>query len=199
MPPALQTLLLRVLEDGSYNRVSEWEKRRADIRLVCETARDLPSMVERGEFRKDLYYRIRGACVTPPPLRRRSDIVELAEYLLAELCEMLAEPLPAISRRAVRWIRQHDWPGNVRELKNAFRHALVLTEPGEALEPEHVPDADIPAREAKAATTDTLRDAQPQALKQAQEASDGNISKMARRLGVARTTVYRMLERHGLN
>jgi transcriptional regulator of acetoin/glycerol metabolism len=199
MPPTLQTLLLRVLEDGTYNRVGELESRHSDIRLVCATCRDLPAMVERGEFRKDLYYRIRGATVTLPPLRKREDIVDLAEYLLGALCDELARDLPSLATEAVRWMRDYDWPGNVRELKNALHHALVLSDGADLLRREFFPEADAtppPTDEDDGA--DSIEDAERRALLKAQRATDGNVTEMARRLGVARTTVYRMLKRHGL-
>ncbi len=197
MPPTLQTLLLRVLEDGTYNRVGELETRHSDIRLVCATCRDLPEMVERGEFRKDLFYRIRGACVTLPALRNRDDILELAEYLLDNLCTHLGVASPELSTEAVRWMRDCTWPGNVRELKNALHHAVVLSDGADVLERADFPNM-AEGVVAGDDDPDSMADAERRAVVKAQRASDGNVSEMARRLGVARTTVYRMLDRHGL-
>lgn len=206
MPPTLQTLLLRVLEGGTYNRVGELETRTSDIRLICATCRDLPAMVEEGTFRKDLYYRIRGACVTLPTLRDRNDVVELAVHLLGQLCERLEVALPGIASDAETWIRNYTWPGNVRELKNALHHALVLANGAHELAREHFPEQHIPdgqrsktGRDPVEPANDSIEDAERRALVQAFEASEGNVSEIARRLGVARTTVYRMLKRHGLN
>jgi transcriptional regulator with PAS, ATPase and Fis domain len=85
MPDALQAALLRVLDDGVYHRVGEARARRTDFRLICATCRDLAALVQSGAFRRDLFYRIQGACVTIPPLRERTDRVWLAEALLAQL------------------------------------------------------------------------------------------------------------------
>jgi transcriptional regulator of acetoin/glycerol metabolism len=198
MPPSLQALLLRVLEDGTYNRVGELESRHSDIRLVCATCRDLPAMVESGEFRKDLYYRIRGATVTLPPLRERDDIVELAEYLLSNLCEELGLEPRILGTDAVQWMRQYDWPGNVRELKNSLHHALVLSDGSSVLRRAFFPDDTSVERRGAENPTSSIEEAERRALERAQRLADGNISEMARRLGVARTTVYRMLDRHDL-
>ena len=203
MPSTLQTLLLRVLEGGTYNRVGELETRTSDIRLICATCRDLPAMVEAGTFRKDLYYRIRGACLTLPTLRDREDVPELARHLLEQLCARLETDVPRFATDALRWMNTYTWPGNVRELKNALHHALVLANGADELEREHFPEQHIPqprrspsSEDPLQAPVESIEDAERRALLQAMEASDGNVSEIARQLGVARSTVYRMLKRH---
>ena len=209
MPPRLQTLLLRVLEGGTYNRVGELETKSSDIRLICATCRDLPSMVEAGTFRKDLYYRIRGAYLTLPTLRDREDLPDLARYLLGNLCELLKVDIPDIATDALKWICSYSWPGNVRELKNALHHALVLANGANELSRAHFPEVQVPksrrsfsteepvpTQEPVRAPIESIEDTERRALLQAFEASNGNVSEIARRLGVARSTVYRMLKRH---
>jgi transcriptional regulator of acetoin/glycerol metabolism len=198
MPDALQAALLRVLDDGVYHRVGDNRPSRADFRLVCATCRDLPALVEQGAFRRDLFYRVHGGCVTIPSVRERDDRVFLARGLLARL----AAPAPplALTADAEAWIAEHDWPGNVRELKNALLHAVAMSagEPltracfPRVLVARHGggrgavgPGAPLSAR----SRDDLLRDA----VREAMRASQGNVTEAARRLGVARSTIYRSL------
>ena len=201
MPPALQAALLRVLDEGAYYPVGDNRPQKADLRLVCATCRDLPSMVHGGTFRSDLYYRVKGATLCLPPLRERSDRVALAEELLARLAAGAGLSLPKMSSAAVELIDRAPWPGNVRELKTALHHAIVLAQ-GDKLRPEHFP-ADVlatpsvpPSSSPAASGSRTL--AERSAVEQALLEAAGNLSKAARRLGVARTTLYRLMRRHGL-
>src|SRR5204863_341374 len=127
MPPAAQAMLLRFLEDGTYTRIGESTPRRADVRLVAATCRDLPKLVEDGSFRSDLFYRIHGGCVRLPAVRQRVDRLELARALVAGCAVALgiARP-PELGASAEAWILDHSWPGNVRELKSAIQHAMAM-------------------------------------------------------------------------
>lgn len=180
MSPAAQAMLLRFLEDGLFTRVGESTPRRSDIRLVCATCRDLPKLVAEGAFRQDLFFRIQGGCVKLPPLRERTDRVAMARMLASQ-------PLGA---SAEAWILDHSWPGNIRELKTALAHASALSD-GEPLERSHFPRPllDLPP-------PNTGRRATMHAMaEQAVARAGGNLSEAARALGVARSTLYRMLGR----
>lgn len=225
MPGPLQALLLRVLEDGTYYRVGDTVPRHADIRLITATCRDLPRMVVEGAFRQDLFYRIDGACLTLPPLRERSDLPELTLHLLSCLAEEEPGIAPPrLSADAFDWLISQPWPGNVRQLKTALQHALVLAGGGE-LRREHLPvligglprsaGAGRPAPEIRPSEpSDTrarppqepespvavsgisrLDDLEAEIVRQAVEQAGGNLSLAARRLGIARTTLYRRLRR----
>jgi transcriptional regulator of acetoin/glycerol metabolism len=203
MPEALQATLLRVLDDGAYYRVGEGRPRSSDFRLVCATSRDLPALVERGAFRRDLFYRIHGACVTIPALRDRTDRLLLAKALLAKLQSANGrgtDPI-ALAEDALLWIEAHAWPGNVRELRSALLHALALADGGPIAE-EHFPeilisdsglnrDADRRRAPGERTKNEVLRDEYASTI----EACSGNIAEAARRLGVARSTLYRTLKR----
>lgn len=196
MPPRLQALLLRVLEDGTFHRIGEVEARQADFRLVAATCRDLAAMVARGEFRQDLYYRIRGACIGLPALRDRTDRVVLARALLRDIAQ--GEP-PAMDADAIAEIVRHSWPGNVRELKTALAHAYALD--NRVIRAEHLPSVPSapgpsPSRPASGGPVSMMA-CEAEALHAALSASDGNLSEAARQLGVARSTLYRMIRRHG--
>jgi transcriptional regulator with PAS, ATPase and Fis domain len=204
MPEAVQAALLRVLEDGTYYRVGEGRPRRSEFRLVCATCRDLPGLVERGEFRRDLFYRIHGACVTIPPLRERNDRLSLAKALLAELqsAEGGRADDVALTEDASLWIERHAWPGNVRELKSALLHALALAGGG-PIAHEHFPallisdsglaidDGDRRHAPGERTKDEVLRDEYAATIR----ACSGNVTEAARRLGVARSTLYRTLKR----
>jgi transcriptional regulator with PAS, ATPase and Fis domain len=193
MPDALQASLLRALEDGTYTRLGESRARRSRFRLVAATCRDLVAMVRDGAFRKDLFFRIQGAVVTLPALRDRSDRVELARALLARQAARDGAAPRRLSADAERWIDAHDWPGNVRELVHALDHAIALSDGSPVLERAHLP---APMLHAAAAPTSSRKDALRGALEQALDLAQGNMSDAARRLGVARSTLYRMIERY---
>ena len=203
MPEALQSTLLRVLDDGAYYRVGEGRPRNSAFRLVCATSRDLPALVEQGAFRRDLFYRIHGASVTIPPLRDRTDRLLLAKALLAKLqsADGRGADQVALAEDAALWIEAHAWPGNVRELRSALLHALALADGG-VIAQEHFPailvsdsslQRDPTPRRAPGERTknEVLRDEYATTI----EACSGNVAEAARRLGIARSTLYRTLKR----
>ena len=211
MPGPLQALLLRVLEDGTYFRVGESVPRQADVRLICATCRDLPGMVEGGAFRRDLYFRIAGAVLGLPPVRERSDVAGLVRHVFARLVasEALERPAPRLSRAAISRLVAARWPGNVRQIRTALQYALALAEERNIL-PEHLPRLDV-ERARLAAGADIAADSvtasaasEPAASSRLDELehrlvvralaeAGGNLSLAARRLGIARSTLYRHL------
>lgn len=231
MPPALQAMLLKVLEEGVYYRVGDNKPQRADVRLVCATCKDLPQMVSEGTFRRDLYYRIRGAHLTLPPLRERSDIIDLSKMLLQVLAQKEKIGVaPRLSPEVIEWIKAHLWPGNIRELKMSLHHALVLARSEGVIRMTHLPtppedtiglapsstlhhETPYPppedSRDVRSVRTRPIRpitasggslaDMEAEALKRALEEANNNVSEAARSLGVARSTLYRMMRRYGIS
>lgn len=202
MPKALQVLLLRFLESGSYLRVGESKLRHVNVRLVCATCRDLDALVESGEFRRDLYFRIKGAYLRLPPLRARDDLAELANELLDELAQAeRLEPRPSLTPQAQARLQSHDWPGNTRELKMVLHHALALTQGRPQIDADDIP-LPCSSRPASAVVlggeSGSMQDHKRAALAQALQDANGNVSAAARALGVARSTIYRQLQRYGL-
>ena len=192
MSEALQAALLRVLDNGVYQRVGETREHRADFRLICATCRDLPALVAAGKFRSDLFYRIQGASVTIPALRERTDAVWLAERLLEQLAPGSASRL---SDEVKQFVFEHDWPGNVRELKSAMAHAVALAAGEPLIRREHLPRVlnttrPTPSRPAPMTRERIVRDAVEATLR----TCAGNVSEAARRLGIGRGTVYRALK-----
>jgi two-component system NtrC family response regulator len=180
LPPNAQGMLLRALQEGEIRRVGETLPRRIDVRVVAATHRDLLAMVKAAAFRQDLFYRLRGATVTLPPLRERGeDVVTLAEHFLARAAR------PArLSARARAVVLGHPWPGNVRELKNCMEVAAMLSG-GRAVQPEHI---DLPSAPARAGASyhqrlDALR---RDLIVEALQLSGGRRAEAARRLGLTR-------------
>jgi transcriptional regulator with GAF, ATPase, and Fis domain/Tfp pilus assembly protein PilF len=138
--PATQVALLRVLQERTYERVGGSVSLHADVRVVCATHRDLKAMVERGEFRKDLYFRLSGLQLSVPSLRSRiGDLPAIADALLARIAEETGDTKKSLSSEALSLLARHRWPGNVRELENALRAASVFAD-GDALLPSDFTD-----------------------------------------------------------
>jgi DNA-binding NtrC family response regulator len=141
LPPAAQAKVLRVIEDGEFERVGESRPTSADVRLITATNVDLPAEVDNGRFRSDLYYRINVLTVYVPPLReRREDIALLARAFLHEQALRLGRPVRSIHPAALAALETYSWPGNVRELRNVIERGVLL-ERGEELTLQSLPFA----------------------------------------------------------
>ena len=128
-----QVALLRVLQEKTFERVGGAQPIRANVRVICATHRDLKAMVERGEFREDLYYRLRGITLEVPPLRARlGDLPKIADHLLGRIGTERAEQPKTIAADALELLQRHRWPGNIRELENVLR-AVTLFADGEII------------------------------------------------------------------
>src|SRR5262249_26756657 len=134
MSPALQTKLLRALEERSFERVGGLDTIRVDLRVVAATNQDLPRAIADGRFREDLYYRLNVVEVTPPPLRERAgDLPLLCELFLAEKAAEMGVPQKRLSPAAFDALAAYAFPGNVRELENLIERATVFAENDEIL------------------------------------------------------------------
>jgi transcriptional regulator with PAS, ATPase and Fis domain len=203
IPLQLQVKLLRLLETGVFRRVGGTEVLRADFRLVAATHRDLQQLVETGQFRRDLYYRISAFPVTVPPLRARAgDITALARTMLSRLGR--AYPTD-FTERALAALSAYSYPGNVRELRNIVERAALLTD-GDWIDLQHLPPvihhaSDLPAAsgpELLQPADSVLETAEREALRTALAGHDGNRRELAARLGVSERTLYRKLRHYGL-
>jgi DNA-binding NtrC family response regulator len=127
--PRTQVALLRVLQERTFERVGGTASLRTNCRIICATHRDLKAMVERGEFREDLYYRLRGITLEVPALRNRiGDLPRIAETLLVRIAAERVEAPKTLAQDAIELLMRHKWPGNVRELDNALRAASLFAE-----------------------------------------------------------------------
>jgi transcriptional regulator with AAA-type ATPase domain/tetratricopeptide (TPR) repeat protein len=196
-----QGMLLRVLQEGEVRRVGESLPRRVDVRVVAATHRDLAAMVADGSFRRDLYYRLKGAAIELPPLRQRGDdVLALADHLLARLAgRHPGDAAPRLAPPAASRLLAHDWPGNVRELENVLAVAATLAAAdGGTILPEH-----LELSPASGEGDSTPYHAQVDALRRrlvadALTAAGGVQAEAARRLGLSRQAMSYLVRRLGV-
>jgi transcriptional regulator with PAS, ATPase and Fis domain len=219
MPMGLQAKLLRVLQDGVVRRVgSEKQDAVVDVRFVAATNRDPHDAIRQGLLREDLFYRL---CVVPiklPALRQRpEDIALLARHFLERFWgrhRPAGTPRPTLSPDAIAFLQSRPWKGNVRELQNVMEHVTVLAEPGRPILPDEIPlyeeealggvegSGELP----RGIFSEPFHNAKDQLIAHFEREyiarlsarAAGNMSKAARMAGIDRTTLYRLMEKHGL-
>ncbi len=131
IPPELQSKLLRVLQEGEYERVGEGKVRKANVRIIAATNRDLEKEVDGGRFRRDLFFRLSVFPILVPSLRQRvEDIPLLANHFLEVACKRLSRRMPRLTQQQLRQLQQYEWPGNIRELQNVIERAVILSDSG---------------------------------------------------------------------
>lgn len=169
MSAGTQAKILRLLQEGRFERVGGSETLSANVRIIAATNQDLERLIETGRFRKDLYYRLKGVTIHLPPLReRRDDIAELAHYFLFRFNRQLGTQVQSISEESLELLQRYDWPGNVREMQSVMREALIVSA-GPTLLPEFLPAElrrDSPAEPERAADSLPLIDVDWTALGQ---------------------------------
>lgn len=188
VPLQLQVKLLRLLETDSFRRVGSVKLRRADFRLVCATHQDLNRLVETGQFRKDLFYRINTFPIVVPPLReRREDIPLLARVLLYELG---GEASPCLHPQALACLMDYDYPGNVRELRHVLERALLLTD-GDTILPSALPKGCQREASGEMPAVYPLKEAEERYLRTLKATYRGDRKTLAHLLGISERTLYR--------
>lgn len=204
MPIALQARLLRVLEEREVVPLGSETPVKLDIRLISATHCDLPEKIAKNEFREDLYYRIQGLTLTLPPLRERTDRRDLIEFLLKQ--EMAADDNVTIDDGLMALLEQHHWPGNIRQLRNVLRTMIVLRD-ADILTKECLPADFVVDKSVTAAVMplfipgsflNPLESAERDALIQELKMARWNLSKVAKQLKLSRNTLYRKLDRLGI-
>jgi DNA-binding NtrC family response regulator len=198
-----QVKLLRVLQDQSYRPVGASASEQADVRVVSATNRELAEQVAAGEFREDLYYRLNLITIRLPALReRRSDIPLIATKLVADLAAEYGLGNISVSPAALDWLAAQPWPGNIRQLKQTLERSLLLAGK-RVLEPADFREADGSAsgevRAGPGSDGMTLEQVERQLIEKVLQQHQGNISRVAKALGLSRAAVYRRLEKHGLS
>ncbi len=193
--PAMQVKLLRVIQEGTFDRVGDEKSHKVDVRIICATNKDLKKEIDLGNFREDLYYRI---CVCPlfvPPLRdRKDDIPIISKYMLNSLSASLNNHNLRISEEALNCLLNYNWPGNIRELENALKHAIINC-PQDEIMPEHFPshiyeDSALPLIRKRS----RKRKLEKAAVVATLEKVNWNKMTAARELGVSRATLYRFMD-----
>ena len=199
--PAMQSKLLRVLQERVYEPLGGVEVVRADVRVIAATNKDLGKLVRKGTFREDLYYRVNVIRVDLPALRdRREDIPLLVEHFVGRLNMLQGKDVAGVSESAMRLLMDYDYPGNVRELENAIEHGFVLCSGG-LIEPAHLPTSlrgpQGPAL-ARGAQDLTLKAMEAMHIVDAIRRNAGNRTAAARDLGINPSTLYRKIKTLGI-
>ena len=200
LPMPVQARLLRVLQEGEIRRVGASASRKVDVRLIAATHRDLHRMVELGEFRDDLYFRINVMEIRLPALRERGeDIIELARQLLERTCKRLKSPPLRFGRETLDCLTSYAWPGNVRELENAIERAVILADSA-IITPDlmALPDYQEPEQERTPGGTPdlSLEDYFRQFVLEHQDSSTE--TELARKLGISRKALWEKRQRLGI-
>ena len=193
LSPNMQVKLLRVLQEGSFERVGSEKTVTVDVRVVCATNKPLAREVEAGRFRDDLYYRLAVVPITVPPLRERLvDLPLIAEHILGRAAATAGGRRVTLSEEVITALMAHDWPGNVRELQNALQFAFIKCK-GDVIELDHLPPGMRKARLGEVASRRAPLTLTAEAIAQALRESGGNRTRAAELLGVSRATFYRHL------
>ncbi len=197
LDPMIQAKLLRVLQEGEFERLGGTQTLRVDVRVVASTNKNLLEMARTGRFREDLFYRLNVISLTLPALRERTeDIPLLAQHFLSRFAEKNRKEVRTISREAMELLMAHDWPGNVRELENTVEHAVVLSR-GDTVRVEDLPDlvaSDASAKQYLTIQLGTpLDEIEQQVIQQTLRLTRGNKRLAAQLLGIATRTIYRKL------
>lgn len=202
MPLSMQVKLLRVLQDREVEAVGSNRLVKVDVRLIAATHQPLEKLVEQGEFREDLYYRINVVSLELPPLRdRREDIPALAEHFLQRLANRTGRRRPKLTAQALTRMLEYAWPGNVREMENALESAFYLSQ-GQKISLNALPETlslqQSPAKASIFSGTlkEKLAQAEKEILEEALAACDGNRLLAAKVLGIGKTTLYDKLSRY---
>lgn len=196
LPYHLQAKLLTAIQQRSIVRVGSNEPVPVDIRLICATNRNLQGMVDKGEFREDLLYRINTIHVEIPPLRnRREDIVPLAERFITRFCKQYDKAPISLTASACEKLTAHSWYGNIRELEHAIEKAVIICD-GNSIPAEMfqlVQKTEIQQTEAS-----TLEEMEKAMIRKALDKCGGNLSAVASQLGITRQTLYNKMKKFGL-
>lgn len=201
LQPAAQVKLLRVLQERQYERLGDSRVRKADVRIISATSRDLHGMVLAGTFREDLLYRINLIHLHLPPLRERpEDIPLLAEHFLASARKRYDRPKLQLGKPAINWLRHQEFKGNIRQLQNLMERTAILA-PATVIQVE---DMDRQIRPSGAINRDflpgglTLEEMEVRMIKSSLARNGGEIAASARELGLTRAALYRRIEKYGI-
>lgn len=204
MPHPMQAKLLRVLQEKEIERVGGIDNIPLDVRIIAATNRNLEEMVEKGEFREDLYYRLNVMTITIPPLRERpEDLEPLVEHLLTKICGQVGNYVTGISPQAMKYLKGHSWPGNVRELENVLERAVNLTDYGKEIQMNHLPrylkktEASIQVG-GKRELKDIIEEAEREAIIDCLKSTGGNRTETAKILNISRSSLYEKIWKYGI-
>lgn len=196
--PAMQTKLLHVLQNREIYRIGSNKPQVADFRLISATNQDIRGMIAEKRFREDLYYRINTIEITSPPLRERGgDILDLARHFLKKYCHKHKRPGLVFAPEALGSIQNHLWPGNVRQLQHSVERAVLMADGRKIRSGDILPGVPVSGQHDDSKRP-TLAELEEISIKDSIQRNEGNLSKAARELGVARSTLYNKMKTYGI-
>ena len=203
--PALQVKLLRVLQDGEFERVGDATTITVDVRVIVATNQNLQELITQGKFRKDLYYRLNIISIDIPPLReRKGDIPLLVEEFIKKHSKHTSKKIDGISEEALGLLAKYAWPGNVRELENTIERAVILSK-DHIIQPRDLPKSihsHIATQAKESADSlglkDALKSPEKDLILRALDATGWNRNETAQNLGINRTTLYKKMQKYSL-
>ena len=205
LTPDVQVMLLRALQDGEFERLGSGTTRRADVRLIAATNRDLTAAMHEGRFREDLFYRLSVFPIEMPPLRDRpEDIPTLAEYFLQRAAVRLRRRFSGIESASLCRLQDYEWPGNIRQLQNVIEQSAILCDEGllhvaaEALVPTRTGTRLSSPMAVPEGSTPTLEEIKKRYISQLLGSTRGNMQRAAEILDINPRTLYRMVARYKL-
>lgn len=204
----VQAKLLRVLENGSFYRLGGSEQQNVNVRIIAATNKKLMNLIDRGLFRKDLFYRINSVIINIPPLRdRNEDIIILANYFLENYSEAAKIEKKEISKEVMEILAGHDWPGNIRELKNLMQRTVYLSGNSKTIGPNHIPKEVLPANYSLSTVKDNkngkklkdaLRSYEKEIIENSLKTAEWNKSVASRELGISRASLNNKIEQYNI-
>ena len=200
LPQPLQAKLLRFLQERVIERIGGRVEIPVDVRVVCATHRDLPDLIQSGQFREDLYYRINETAIVVPPLReRQGDSLLLARAFLERFAQQFKRPVKGFTPQAVEGIEAYEWPGNVRELENRVKRAVIMADGNQVtLEDLELPSPSGDVEHEPLNLREVREKAESQAILRALSRTEGNVSKASELLGVTRPTLYNLMKKYAI-
>jgi PAS domain S-box-containing protein len=201
LPLHMQVKLLRVLQEKEVERIGSTRSIPIDVRIIAATNRNLEEMVEKGEFRLDLYYRLKVMIIEVPKLSERSeDIKMLVHHFLGKYQKLMNKPIEGISDRALRILSSYTWLGNIRELENTIERALNMVDEDEMVTSDHLPEEIRGYKRPSSALTlnEVMEETERQTIINYLAIMNGNKSGTAKMLGISRTTLYEKMNKYGL-
>jgi DNA-binding NtrC family response regulator len=199
----MQIALLRVLETKTVRRIGAMRSRRVNTRIIAASNKNLRRLVEAGEFRDDLFYRLEVFSINLPPLRkRREDIPFLVQHFINKYNKEFSKSVQGITRDAMHRLETCRWAGNVRELENTIQRSLVLTDNGKKIGVKHLPDRIVKAKGSEETILFrlgmTVDEVQKRIIEGTLRSCNGNKAAAARMLGITRRTLYNKLLKYGV-
>lgn len=200
----MQAKLLRVLQEREIERLGGNSLKKIDVRIIASTNKDLEEMVEVGEFREDLYYRLNVMVINPPPLRNRiEDIPLLSTMLKKKIASKLGIYVEGISNDAIKCLKAYSWPGNIRELENVIERAINLLDSDLIIKSMHLPERITRCKPKKysingAGLKGVIDEVEKDVIKECLIKTNGNKNKTSKLLGISRVSLYKKIEKYKL-